>query len=154
MGTKVIGPYFFDARLDGRVYLEFLDTEVPLLLEDIPLDVRRQMWFQHDGAPPHSSGPVVNWLNENYLDRWIGRGGPVPWPARSPDLTPLDYFLWGFVKDKVYQVPSTTRDDMKNRIRECFHEITVETLQGVENRFRENLNLCIANFGGHFEQLF
>ncbi|KAJ4429330.1 hypothetical protein ANN_26334 [Periplaneta americana] len=35
--------------------------------------------------------------------RWIGRGGPVAWPAQSPDLTPLDFFLWGCMKEKVYQ---------------------------------------------------
>jgi hypothetical protein len=36
--------------------------------------------------------------------RWIGRGGPIAWPPRSPDLTPLDIFLWGYVKNTVYQV--------------------------------------------------
>ncbi|KAJ4433406.1 hypothetical protein ANN_15665 [Periplaneta americana] len=34
--------------------------------------------------------------------RRIGRTGPIRWPPRSPDLTPLDFFFWGFIKDRVY----------------------------------------------------
>ena len=30
-----------------------------------------------------------------------GRGGPLEWPARSPDLTPMDFWLWGYLKEKV-----------------------------------------------------
>ena len=26
---------------------------------------------------------------------WIGRAGQFAWPERSPDLTPLDYYMWG-----------------------------------------------------------
>ena len=39
-------------------------------------------------------------MNAIFDEKWIGRGGPVAWPPRSPDLTPPDYFLWGFVKEK------------------------------------------------------
>ena len=51
------------------------------------------MWYQHDGAPAHFSIAARQVLNDKYPNRWIGRGGPVPWPPRSPDLTPLDFFL-------------------------------------------------------------
>ncbi|KAG8284841.1 hypothetical protein J6590_093760, partial [Homalodisca vitripennis] len=44
----------------------------------------------------------------------------VVWPSRSPDLSPLDFFLWGAIKDKVYRTPLTTPEDMRERIRnEC-----------------------------------
>jgi len=42
-------------------------------------------------------------MDENFLRRWVGRGGPTVWPPRSPDLTPLDFFAWGFIKDVVYR---------------------------------------------------
>ena len=48
----------------------------------------------HDGAPAHFSLVAREFLNATYEDRWIGRGGPHLWPARSPDLNPLDFFLW------------------------------------------------------------
>ena len=55
-----------------------------------------------DGAPPHFSCFVTDVLNERFPDAWIGRGGPIPWLSRSPDLSPLDFFLWGYIKNIVY----------------------------------------------------
>ena len=49
----------------------------------IHLAVRKRMWIQHDGAPPHFSVDVHNYLNAVFPDRWIRRGGPIPWTARS-----------------------------------------------------------------------
>jgi len=47
-----------------------------------------------DGAPPRFSCFVTDVLNEIFPDVWIGKGGPIPWTIRSPDLSPLDFFLW------------------------------------------------------------
>jgi len=51
-----------------------------------------------DGAPPHFSCFVTDVLNEIFPDTWIRRGVPIPWPPRSPDLSPLDFFLWGTLR--------------------------------------------------------
>jgi len=56
------------------------------------------MYFQHDGAPPHYTRCVREYLNESFPNRWLGRGGLVAWPPRSPYLTTLDYYLWGHMK--------------------------------------------------------
>ena len=79
-------------RLTGGTYRVFLEEVLGDLLEDVPLDIRRGLWFQHDGAPPHFALDVRNHLNRRFGHRWIGRGGPIPWPPRSPDLNPLDFF--------------------------------------------------------------
>lgn len=65
---------------------------MPNLLEDLPLLLRQDMWFMHDGAPPHFTLAVRRHLHEEYPDRWIGRGDDAPtnWPARSPDYLALD----------------------------------------------------------------
>ncbi|EFN63727.1 hypothetical protein EAG_00069, partial [Camponotus floridanus] len=76
----------------------FLEESLPELLEDVPLATRNAMWFMHDGAPAHFSRIAREFLTATYGDRWIGRGGSHLWPARSPDLNPLDYFLWGYLK--------------------------------------------------------
>jgi hypothetical protein len=60
-----------------------IGTELPDLLEIVPLAYRRNDWFQHDGAPPHFSRNVREMLDNQYPQRWIGRGGPHHWPARS-----------------------------------------------------------------------
>ena len=111
------------------------------------------MWYQHDGAPPHSARCTRHILNRKYPNKWIGRGGPRSWPARSPDLTPLDFFLWGTIKEYVYRTPINNVQELRDRIDEAFATITPEMLQ----RSRENLirraQLCIEMNGGHFEHL-
>jgi len=94
---QLIGPFIFQERLTGQTYLQFLEEELPTLLEDVPLATRRQLCFQHDGAPrpPHFSNAVSTYLNEQFPNKWIGRGGPINWPPRSPDYTPLDFCIWG-----------------------------------------------------------
>jgi len=49
------------------------------------------MYFQNERAPPNYTIRVREFLNEYFPNLWLGRGGPVPWSPRSPDLTPLDY---------------------------------------------------------------
>uniref|UniRef100_A0A2H1VCG6 SFRICE_035028 n=1 Tax=Spodoptera frugiperda TaxID=7108 RepID=A0A2H1VCG6_SPOFR len=69
--------------LNAEIYLNFLQNQLPNLLEDMPLSIFRDMWFQQDGCPAHYS---------RSMDR--GRSGVISWPARSPDLNPLDFFYW------------------------------------------------------------
>jgi len=103
LGNKLIGPFVFDNNLTGNTYEVFLRNELPGLLEDILLMIRNQMYFQHDGAPPHYTRHVTEYLNESFLNCWLGHGGPVAWPPWSPDLTHLDYYLWGHMKTLVYE---------------------------------------------------
>ena len=74
------------------------------------------MWFQHDGAPAHNTANARRHLNEVFGNRWIGRNGPVAWPARSTDLTPLDFYLWGHMKTLVYITPIETEMELVGRI--------------------------------------
>ncbi|EZA52871.1 hypothetical protein X777_07689 [Ooceraea biroi] len=113
------------------------------------------MWFQHDGAPAHFSLNVRQYLDQRFLNRWIGRGGPVAWPARSPDLNPLDFFLWGFVTSLVYETPVLGEEDLLARVMAaCEH---VQTISGIFHRIRKSMNrrchLCIEENGQHFEHL-
>ncbi|CAH1113987.1 unnamed protein product, partial [Psylliodes chrysocephalus] len=92
LGDYVIGLHFFHSRVTAEVYLDFLQNHPPLLLENVPLNIRRRMWILHDGAPVHHAQQVHNFLNHNFENRWIGRDGPVMWPPRYPDLTKVDFF--------------------------------------------------------------
>jgi len=74
------------------------------------------MFFMHDGAPPHFSRIARQYLNDHFPGKWIGRYGPVAWPPRSPDLNPIDFYLWGYVKNKVYSTPVTTVNELWERI--------------------------------------
>jgi hypothetical protein len=69
----------------------------------------------HDGAPAHFVRAVRRHLTRRYGERWMGRGGPVPWPPRSPVL-PLDYCVWGHVKSLVYTSVVDIVEKLQRRI--------------------------------------
>jgi len=46
----------------------------------------------------------------------ISRGGDIPWPARSSDLSACGYFLWGYLNSKVFiSKPRTTAELKQNK---------------------------------------
>lgn len=153
LGDRIIGPFVFDGYLNGESYLNFLQNDLPNLLEDIPLDVRASMWYQHDGCPSHYSQRVRDFLNVRYPNRWIGRGSLFPWPPRSPDLTVLDFYLWGRIKDIVYETRPTTREDMIHRIEIAINSIPRAEIETAVSSKRRRINSCILQYGRQFEHL-
>ena len=137
---QLIGLFSLEGRLTVEAHLRFLQEELPRLLEDVPLNKRGRMYFRHDGAPPHSSREVRNFLNYLFPGRWIGPGGPHHWPARSPNISPLDYCVWGWMKEVVYRVKVVMRDalfgcilDAADRIRNSQWKLQRAT-RAVHNR--------------------
>ena len=111
------------------------------------------MIFQQDGAPPDYSLEFRQYLDRKVPGRWMGRGAPIDWPARSPDLTPCDYFLWGHVKDLVYREPPRTISELKPKIRPAIAMINEGTLQEDFRNMKTCLGLVVREKGGAFEHL-
>lgn len=155
MDDQLIGPHIFEEPLTGDVYLNFLRNDLPPLLRDVPDHIQRAMILQQDGAPPHFSKQVKDFLNETFPGRWIGRGGPQQWPARSPDLTPLDFFLWGHMKALVYKKKSQSKEELLHRIQDAAEQIKNERamLKRVTTSVLQRATKCIECQGSHFEHL-
>ena len=101
--SKVCGPYMFAEPTvtditDLHLLQQFLE---PQLIQD---DILESVAYQQDGAPPHFSLIVRIYLNDTFPRRWIGRESLRLWAPGSPNLTLMDFFAWGFIKAKVYQV--------------------------------------------------
>ncbi|GFT98172.1 putative DD41D transposase [Trichonephila clavipes] len=77
----------------------------------------QELWFQQDGATCHTARATIDLLKDTFGDRLISRFGPVNWSPRSCDLTPLDYFLWVYVKSLVYADNPQTLDHLEDNIR-------------------------------------
>ena len=90
-------------------------------------------------------------LNDNFPGRCIGRGGPIPWPPRSPDPTPLNFFLWGFVKDNVYRRRVSNIDDLKARITTAIASVDAEVLPASWREINYRLGILRASKGAHVE---
>lgn len=154
LGDTIIGPFYFDGTLNGRRYAEFLaGTLQHDLLGDIPLAIRRRLWLQQDGCPAHYAAVSRAICDQKFPGRWIGRGGCVAWPARSPDLTPLDFYLWGRLKNLVYKHRPTTKEEMKNRIQEACQNLSAREILNAVDSVRLRLEKCVAQNGRQFEHL-
>ena len=98
----MLGPLIFPGRVNGQIYLNFLEHDLEEMLDNLNLQTLRNLrFYQQDGAAPHNSRIVSNYLSQRFPNSWIGTNGPVRWLPRSPCLNPLDYFLWGFIKNSV-----------------------------------------------------
>jgi hypothetical protein len=74
--------------------------------------------FQQDGATSHTARASVSVLQEMFPQHIISRGSDVPWSAHSPDLSACDYFLWGYLKTKIFIAKPRTIQELKQRIKE------------------------------------
>ncbi|GFX95548.1 uncharacterized protein TNCV_4825631 [Trichonephila clavipes] len=94
----------------------------------------QELWFQQDGATCLTARATIDLLKDPFGDRLISRFGPVNWPPRSCDLTPLDYFLWSYVKSLAYADKPQTLDHLKT----SFAVLLRYTATNVEKKVIEN----------------
>lgn len=152
LNGRLIGPYFFRHNLNSERYLNFLMNEITEVIDDMSLEERGVLWFQQDGASIHSTINVRNYLGNLFRGKWIGRYSQYPWPARSPDITPLDFFLWGYLKNKVYhRRPFQNIDHLENTIRDICLEIPPRILRNVTKEFCNRTIICMEREGRHTE---
>ena len=112
-----------------------------------------RFYLQQDGAPPHYHRDVRAYLDDTLPGRWIGRRGAIEYPPRSPDLTPLDFYLWGILKDEVYRQKPATLNALRETIEASCAAITPDTLTAVVRSAVRRHRRCLAADGGHFEHI-
>ncbi|KAL6417366.1 hypothetical protein ACFW04_014543 [Cataglyphis niger] len=134
MGTEILGPVIPDV-LTGRTYVDFLTENLPDFLEDVPLFERNEIVFQQDAFS------------------WMGRYGPIRWPARSPDLNPLDFFLWGYCKEVIYKTLPEDIEELETRLRHAIWNVDEEIMENVKINLQKRMRACVRMDGGHFEHL-
>lgn len=144
----------YEGSLSGDRYLNILEDVVPELIDNVPLARLNSIYFQQDGAPAHNSLIIRPYLENHFPDKWIGTKGPIRWPPRSPDLSVLDFFLWGYLQNKVYAKRHRNPHELREAITLAFHHIqrrSVILLNALE-RITKLCELCIRENGNHFEQ--
>lgn len=153
LGNKIIGPFFYDYNLNSERYLELLRTKIIPAIRQVVNDQEwNELYFQQDGCPAHNANIVSEYLTEQFGERIIKNQGPILWPARSPDLTPLDFFLWGYLKNEVYKLnPPQNIEDLKERIQNVINTINRHTLTKVMKNVQKRCEKCLTENGGHIE---
>lgn len=143
---RIIGPVFFEDTVTAACYQQILETFINQLNDE---ELQRG-YFQHDNATAHTAGRTVRYLEQFYGERIIGAGR---WPARSPDLTPPDYCLFGILKNTIYQTRLHTLDELKDAITVAVRSITPEQLVNIFENMKKRVDACLAVHGGHFEHV-
>ncbi|KAJ4439400.1 hypothetical protein ANN_07522, partial [Periplaneta americana] len=90
-----------------------------------------------------------------YPGRWIGRGGVISWPPRSPDFTPLDYCVWGWLKSEIYKCKVETREELLARILHACTQVKEcpNQLRSAKQHLSTRAAKCIEVDGGLFEHV-
>lgn len=155
LGDNIVGPFFIDGNLNAERYLQLLQQNVIPAVRNRNVNFD-EIWFQQDGCPAHNARQVREYLNTIFPERLICTTGTIPWPPRSPDLAPNDFFLWGHLTQMLYghrHERATTLEELRVKITNVVNSIAPETLINVRTEFYDRLGYCEAQQGGLFEHL-
>ncbi len=142
---RIVGPLFFEQTIDSDLYCDLIQQFIALLEED-----ERDIIFQQDSARPHTSNRSMEFLRSFFGDRLVSKG---LWPPRSPDLTPLDFFLWGTLKNNVFKHVPRSIEQLKQLITQEIANISVRSLQNAFRSLLRRALICKNNLGTHFQHL-
>jgi len=148
----VLGPYFFEDN-EGAAVTVTSERYVAMLRNFCEPELRRRgidlssVWFQQDGATARTARASMSVLREMCPQHVISRGDDVPWPARSPDLSACDYFLWGYLKSRIFVSKPKTIAKLKRSIKEEIAAIPEQMTRRVMENFGVRLKQCLRNGG-------
>jgi hypothetical protein len=145
-------PFFFaENTITSAIYLDKPENWLwPQMTEDIPQDL---IQFQ-DGVPLHYHWKLQQFLDDNLPGYWVGHAGSIPWPARSPNLNPLDFLFWGYVNEHVYILPlPKTVTKLQECISETMASLNANMLCGTWQQFEHRLHVCCVTRGAHIGKL-
>ncbi|GFT57257.1 DUF4817 domain-containing protein [Trichonephila clavipes] len=155
-------PFFFEPQcpVNGWImetvnvqrYLTLLrETVVPCLIQRGQIS---NVTFMQDGATIHTANPVNAFLIQTFgEDRIVSRRCRYPWPPRSPDLTPADFWLWGYLKSRVYISGPSSLSELKDAIRREVSSIYPDMLHSAVAGFVTRLECLLPCGGGHVEHI-
>jgi len=78
---------------------------------------------------------------------------PSLWPPNSLNLNPVDYSVWGVLRERVYRENIRTLDELRQRITEEWERMDQCIIDNAVKQWRQRLRACVSANGGHFEHL-
>lgn len=151
LNRTLLGPIVIDGTLTGQRYLTLLENEIGDRV--VAAAGEDELWYMHDGCPAHDYGPARDFLRNAFPRKVIGTyEEPLAWPSRSPDLNPLEFFVWRHVSSTVNRYgPYSTINNLRAKINESCASITCAQLEAAQAEFIRRLGYCVLAEGGHFE---
>lgn len=152
----MLEPFFFEdnngasVTINSQRYCSMIEHHViPKLKEKRAFS---STIFQQDGASPHTSHQTLSLLKKHFgSDRIVSSHCKFVWPSHSPDLNGCDFWLWGFLKARVYSTQPESLIQLKERIMTAYQGITNQMLEDVMDNFVKRLEMCVQKDGKHIE---
>jgi inhibitor of nuclear factor kappa-B kinase subunit alpha len=135
--------------VDGAQYLRVLQEVMWPNISHI--STRKQYWFMHDGARPHTTDDNLNFLHSKFRERIISRRSEIVWPAASPDLNPLDFWFWGYADAEVFRREPRSLQELMETVEDFCACLDMEMIRSAVLNVKKRAQLCVAQKGGHFE---
>jgi len=138
--VKVYGPFFFtEPTVTGISYLDMLENYI---MPQQQQDMDRDFIFQQGGACLHFHREVTSYLNCTVVAQ-IGHGRTIAWPPQSPYLTPLDFSLWGYIKDKGFVPPlPATLEELQAQVTEAVVTIDAGLIHTIWDEIVHRWEIC------------
>ncbi|GBN54434.1 hypothetical protein AVEN_266702-1 [Araneus ventricosus] len=87
----------------------------------------------------HKVSSVQQCIRDTFQQQVIGYCGCVEWHSRSPDLNPLGFFLWGYIKQRVYATLKPTLQELRNRITDACASVSSAMLYNVQREVQSSV---------------
>ena len=97
-----------------------------------------------EGATSHTTNLNINFLNPKFWGRITSHQSPLRqnWPPNSPDLNPLDSFVWGYIQDQVFCIKPESIPELQRAVEEVSATILkVTILTDVAKNVRKRLGV-------------
>ena len=157
--AKLTGPFWFEND-DGETqtvnsvrYVEVLEKFWVALRRKVGALNMPLQWFQQDGATPHTANISMNWVKTKFENRLIASKSEIEWSPHSPDLSPLDYWFWGYAIDNVYANRPATLEALNASVSAFTRRITIQQVSNAVDNIHRIILTCLGQRGGHLEHI-
>lgn len=152
----ILGPYYFEDGKERPVTVNSANYKELLEQEVIPDIIKKgytpnHFWYQQDNASAHTTEEMLAYLESIFEKKIILNKTTFEWPPNSPDLNPLDFFFWGYLKDKVFKYKNRNRNKLKENFSDCIKSIEPELIEKVIHAFPSRIEKCLKAEGEYFE---
>ena len=155
----MLGPYWFeDSRgrtvtVNEERYREVLNQINEDLNQPYTPNLKRLLWFQQDGATPHTAHATMTHLRTLFGSRIWSLQAELEWSPHSPDLAPFDFFFWGAAKAEVYKEKPCSLRQLKQAVESFTQSVPTDTCCRVIENFAVRINVCANRNGAHTENV-
>ena len=143
----VVQVSYFDkgVSVDHKTYLDgCIKPMVEALKQQRPMTGVKNMKFHHDNARPHVHSSVIEYLKDQNLH-------VIEHPPYSPDLAPSDFWLFGYIKQRLGDYPD--QETLATAITDIVSKIPENEWLKTFRKWIERMELCVKYEGDYFEHI-